>query len=157
MWTVNEVTDPAERQAACNSIITQLPAWFGIPSATERYIREVADEVALVIHDDTGAPLGMLSLRHPFPNNADILWLGVLSDYHRSGMGRALVEAAIKRAKEWGCKTLTVETLGPSHPDEGYRRTRAFYAAMGFEPLFELAPYGPDNPQIYLLMQLGDR
>ncbi len=155
MWTVKELNGPAEKQAACRAIIKQLPEWFGMPEAIQRYTTEVADKTAFVVSDPKGAPIGMLSLRRPFPNNADVFWLGVLSTHHRQGIGRALMDAAADRARSWGCKTLTVETLAPSHPDEGYRRTRAFYAGMGFEPLFELDPYGPENPQIYLLKSLG--
>jgi hypothetical protein len=40
-----------------------------------------------------------------------------------------------------------VKTLAASHPDEGYRRTRAFYEAYGFRSLEEFPNlWGPDNP-----------
>ena len=49
---------------------------------------------------------------------------------------------------------MTVETLGPSRPDEGYARTRAFYESMGFHPLFELTYPALGNPLLYLLKTL---
>jgi len=43
-----------------------------------------------------------------------------------------------------------VKTLGPSHADEGYRATRAFYTGVGFIPVEELWIWGPDNPALFL-------
>jgi len=43
----------------------------------------------------------------------------------------------------------------PRDPDPGYARTRAFYAAMGFEPLEEIVQvWGPDNPCLLLVKRL---
>jgi len=36
-----------------------------------------------------------------------------------------------------GTRMLSVETLGPSRPDENYERTRSFYEACGFVPVEE--------------------
>lgn len=154
MTLIIELNNAAEKSATCAALIDKLPDRFGMPEASARYVPGVAGFNAFVAKDDAGAIIGMLSLRFPFRGNADIFWLGVIPVRHRHGIGRALVEAATERAIDHGCATMTVETLGPSHPDEGYRRTRAFYTAMGFAPLFELNE-GTDNPQIYMLKQLG--
>jgi GNAT superfamily N-acetyltransferase len=147
---VEYLVDPDARSAACAHLIAQLPAWFGLPDANASYIAGVADKPAFAVRGVDGQVIGMLSLRVPFPNNADIYWVGVAPDRHRQGLGRRLVDAALAHAQEIGCNTMTVETLGPSDPDEGYARTRKFYEAMGFKPLFELFPNGPVNPMLYM-------
>lgn len=151
---VETLSEPSEKSAACKLIIEQLPDWFGIPDANASYIEGVSKETAIVMRDPSGVVAGLLSLRFPFPNNADIYWLGVLPGLHRQGTGRALFERALKIAADKGCSTITVETLGPSRPDEGYARTRKFYEAMGFSPLFELTPYGTYNPLLYMVRQI---
>ena len=48
-----------------------------------------------------------------------------------------------------------MKTLAPSHPDPFYARTRRFYEAMGFAPLFESdALWGPEDPAIVLVKSL---
>lgn len=154
MWYVEELASPQARSAACKALTESLPDWFGQPQANANYIAGVAAQDAFVVRDEDGDPIGLLSLRFFFDTNADIYWLGVAPDYHHQGIGAALVEAAATKAVEQGCQTLTVETLGPSDPDEGYARTRAFYRAQGFLPLFELRPHGPDTPLLYLVKMI---
>lgn len=147
---VEILNDPEAKSAACARLIAQLPNWFGLPDANAQYIAGVADKPAFVLRNAQNQVTGMLALRMPFPNNADIYWLGVAPDRHRQGIGRQLFDAALAHARNQGCSTMTVETLGPSDPDEGYARTRKFYEAMGFKPLFELFPNGPVNPMLYM-------
>jgi hypothetical protein len=53
---------------------------------------------------------------------------------------------------------LQVKTLGPSHPDPFYRRTRAFYEAQGFVPLEETTAFwGEDNPTLVMVKSLRPR
>ncbi len=73
-----------------------------------------------------------------------ITWLGVLGEYHRKGIGRALVEAVVKNLSSHGVTELRVDTLGDSVDYEPYERTRRFYAAVGFVE-HERIPM-PDNP-----------
>lgn len=43
-------------------------------------------------------------------------------------------------------RLLEVKTLGPSHPDPAYARTRRFYEKMGFLALEETDLWGEDTP-----------
>ena len=151
------VGDPARCSQYCELLIDQLPHWFGRPKSNAAYIAGVADpeKICFDALGDDGDLMGFLSLRLPFPNNADVYWLGVVPHRHREGIGRCLMEAAINCASARNCQTLTVETLGPSDPDEGYAETRAFYRAMGFRPLFELKPYDEATPMIYMIRALA--
>ncbi len=62
-------------------------------------------------------------------------------------------------AEDWlrrrGVDWLHVKTLGPSHPDEDYAKTRAFYVACGFWPLEEFkALWDEKNPALMLIKKL---
>lgn len=66
---------------------------------------------------------------------------------------RAAEEALAGKARP-----LQVKTLGPSHPDEGYKRARAFHAAMGFIPLEETTAYwGESQPTLVMVKPLRGR
>ena len=154
MWTVENVFEADERRQICADIIATLPGWFGIPDANAFYVEGVGTRHAFVVRDEGGSALGMLSLAHPYPTNAYIYWLGVKPEHHRKGIGVALFAAALTRADDLGCNTMTVETLSEKDSDEGYARTRAWYEAMGFRPLFDLRPTGDFNPLVYMMKQL---
>ena len=58
--------------------------------------------------------------------------------------------------RQRGFAVLHVKTLAPSHPDPFYARTRAFYRALGFEPVFETPLlWGPENPALVSVKLLG--
>ena len=80
---------------------------------------------------------------------------GVLPAYHRCGVGRALVQRAETFLREARVEYLQVKTLAPTHPDEHYALTRAFYQAVGFRPL-EVLPtlWNEDNPCVILVKKL---
>ena len=82
--------------------------------------------------------------------------MGVLSQYHRRGVGTALWEAAKAWAKAQGFLYLQVKTVAEGHYPE-YDRTNAFYRALGFAAL-ECFPtlWDAANPcQIYV-QYIGD-
>jgi hypothetical protein len=54
-----------------------------------------------------------------------------------------------------GCRALHVKTLGPTHPDRGYAKTRAFYRSVGFLPLEETNGLWPDNPCLIMVKWLS--
>ena len=60
--------------------------------------------------------------------------MGVLPEYHRSGAGQMLADAAQDYARGEGCLFMQVKTVQEGHYDE-YDRTNAFYKAIGFDEL----------------------
>ena len=71
-------------------------------------------------------------------------------------MGAALVNQALVEAHSLGRPYLTVKTRGPSLPYEPYERTRAFYEAVGFQPLEEFTEiWGPDNPCLIMIKSVS--
>ena len=74
--------------------------------------------------------------------------------HHGRGVGRAMIEALERDARDGGVQLLMVKTLGPSHPDPGYARTRRFYERMGFLPLEETHLWGGDIPCLIMVKPL---
>lgn len=134
---------------AVEPILRALPEWFGIEEATQMYIREAGEHPTLLAVDRErdSLPIGFLTLVEHSVDAAEIYVMGVLPEYHRRGAGKALLEAAEGYLRERGVRFLQVKTLSNKHPDEGYKKTRAFYRAMGFRLLEEFPElWGPANP-----------
>jgi GNAT superfamily N-acetyltransferase len=137
-------------------LLRGLPEWFGIESAVVDYVED-ARRLPTVLAWPAGRrddPIGVLLLRRHFPTAAEIHLMAVRRDWHRCGVGTALVTAAERLAGADGANLLSVKTLGPSHPDPNYRRTRAFYHALGFLPVQELHGLWPDNPCLIMVKPL---
>ena len=147
--SVLEVELPAERSRLCEQVLRDLPDWFGIEEATAAYIADVAALPTFAIGDDA-----LLSLKLHTPRAAEVFVMGVRRARHGRGLGTALLRAAEEYLLARNVEYLQVKTLGPSHPDEGYARTRAFYEARGFVPLEELHDLWETNPCLLLVKRL---
>ena len=80
--------------------------------------------------------------------------MGVVPEAHRRGIGTALLAAAEESLRQRGVEYLQVKTLGPSHEDEGYARTRRFYEARGFVTLEEFPNLWPGNPALWHVTEI---
>lgn len=131
---------------ACAELIAALPNWFGRPDANAAYLRnlsELPSWVALIESELVGA----ITLEQHFPASFEIHFMAVRPEYHRRGVGHRLVEHVESEARARGGRWLQVKTMAPSYPDPFYAKTRAFYEAVGFSPLFESCSlWGPDTP-----------
>lgn len=142
------------KAAACEPVLRSLPAWFSIEEAIVHYVGEI-DHLPTFLASDSEGVIGFVSLKQHYPFSAEVYVMAVRQKAHRQGVGRALIE----RAKEWlrtqGVEYLQVKTLGPSHPDAGYAKTRAFYGAVGFKPLEELTELWDErNPCLIMVQRL---
>lgn len=140
----------------CEPILRAMPEWFGIEEATAAYVDEVKN-LPTFLAVEGHEVVGFLSVSQPFERAAEIHVMGVHPDKHRRGIGRTLVEATEKYLRQQGVTFLQVKTLSPGRPNEHYERTRAFYAAVGFQPLEEHPElWGPDNPCLQLIKYLSE-
>ena len=131
---------------ACDAIVAGLPDWFGLAEGIRDAATAVRTHEGWVAEDDSQV-VGFLTLVHPYPTTSEISWMSVRRDLHRTGVGRALVEAAVEARATRGVRLLTVKTLSDREdPGPEYARTRAFYLANGFVPVAELEIWGPENP-----------
>ena len=148
---IHTVTDPADKRRIARLILEALPEWFGIQEARETYIRESADEIMFASEQD-GRPNGFLCLKETGKDTVELAVMGVLKEYHRKGIGSALVEAAKAIAAEQSYSFLQVKTVQMGRYPE-YDRTNRFYQSLGFRE-FEVFPtlWDERNPcQIYVM------
>jgi GNAT superfamily N-acetyltransferase len=158
------VTSGSYAPQTVERLLRALPQWFGIEASNAAYVEEARRLPACLAwpataptrpDGDAGAA-GVLLVERHFPGAAEICLLAVDPAYHRQGAGRALVAAAEAGLVSDGVEFLQVKTLGPSHPDEGYQRTRKFYAAVGFTPLEEIhGVWDPENPCLIMIKHLA--
>lgn len=137
--------------ALCRCILEALPHWFGIPESVAQYVA-VADRSLCVVATVGGQDVGIATLVSHGPSAAEVYVMGVRPDYHRMGVGRAMLRTAEARLADAGVEFLQVKTLSSVKPDRGYEQTRAFYVAYGFRPLEEFPLlWGPDNPALQMV------
>lgn len=151
---IKEIYDKEQKREISAKILKSLPDWFGIPEAIEEYINRSADLPFFAAMDESKA-LGFISMKENSQYAAEIYVMGVLPEYHRQGIGKALFNRALMWAKEQGYEYLQVKTLDESHPDIYYARTRKFYLSMGFKPL-ECLPelWGKHNPCLIMIQYI---
>ena len=65
----------------CRKITANLPEYFGIPEANEHYALGVVSRVNFAAHHK-GELITLLSLDFPYPNNANVYWIGVMRSFH---------------------------------------------------------------------------
>lgn len=146
---IKEIFEPAEKRRIAAHILASLPDWFGLPDSTREYIDKSADlPFWAALNGD--ATLGFAALKLTSPHCGEIYVMGVLPEYHRSGIGHELYSAAEQRAKELGRSFMQVKTVQMGRYPE-YDRTNRFYLAMGFKELECLPLWDEWNPcQIYV-------
>ena len=140
---------------ACAEILAALPDWFGLPESNRKSIEGLSRLPAAVV-ERAGRVIGFVSVERYGTRAAEIPVMAVHADHHRCGAGRVLVAWVEAWCAEAGVRWLHVKTRGPSTPDPGYERTRRFYLAMGFDPLFEsLTLWGSEDAALILVKAIG--
>ncbi len=140
-----------EQSSACEPILRALPQWFGIEEATAHYVRQT-DRLPTLRATLDGEVAGFLTFNRHGAHAAEIDVMAVRPEWHRRGVGRALLAEAEAYLRQRGVEYLQIKTLSPAHPDENYARTRQFYRAMGFRPLEEFPElWGPANPCLQMV------
>ncbi len=142
------------KSAICRSILESLPGWFGIPEAIASYV-ETAEQLPMIGVRRASDVVGFASLRDVDAETTEIVVIGVRPECRNMGIGKVLVTTAERHTLDRGGRLLSVKTLGPSHSDANYRETRAFYLAVGFEPVDESADFwGQGLPALRMMKSL---
>jgi len=147
---------PADAEA-CDAVVLTLPYHFGNDAGRAECAHAVRTQDGLVAVEE-GEVVGFLTLERHDPRSAEITWMAVRSDRRRRGVGRALIERAVDDLPRDRVESLSVLTMAESEPEEretdNYADTRAFYRALGFVPLRELALEGWDDRAVILVRRL---
>jgi GNAT superfamily N-acetyltransferase len=148
---IRVVDDGNEKQQITRLVLEALPDWFGVSETRENYIKESAG-LPLIAAFDEGKPVGFLCLKETGRDTMEIHVMGVLMDYHRAGIGKAMFQRAKEVAVDGGYSFMQVKTVQMGLYED-YDRTNQFYRALGFKE-FEVLPTLWDelNPcQIYVM------
>ncbi len=146
--------NPDLKSKICESILRSLPLWFGLENAIVNYIKDVKSMDTWIAYDND-APIGFISIHKHFEQTAEIHVIGILAEYHRKGIGHALLNAAEIHLRETSVKFLTVKTLSESRESKEYAQTRKFYLKSGFTPLEEFKTLWDEfNPCLFMVKAL---
>ncbi len=149
--TITQINCDMERAYIARTILEALPDWFGIPEATEEYIADSKDRPFFCAYQDE-KPVGFLYLKETGKHTVELAVMGVLQEYHRTGIGKALFCAAKEKAKRQGYAFIQVKTVQMGRY-KIYDATNRFYLSLGFKEL-EVFPtlWDECNPcQIYIM------
>lgn len=144
------------QNAHCEPVLRSLPDWFGIESALVQYVKDVEVMPTWLCRYDEHV-VGFLTKRKHNQFSAEVHVVGVLSDHHRQGVGKALLARAEEWLRDEGFEYLQVKTIGPSRADENYEKTRRFYEAVGFRPLEEFPTLWGETLPCLLMAKKLDR
>ena len=126
-----------EYRAHVASLVLLLDEWFE-PDAWSDIDEELGPDTTLIAVDQDDDVIGFVVVKLTGDNAGRITWAGVDPSYHRMGVGKALIESVIREATDAGLDALYVETMSDNVEYEPFARTRAFYAALGFQAYLEL-------------------
>lgn len=146
-----EITDSNEKQVIARKVLEALTDWFEIEESREEYISRCVDWTFLAAIEE-GKAVGFLCLKETGKATVELAVMGVLKEYHRSGLGRQLVENAKKAARSEGYEFMQVKTVKMG-VYEDYDRTNHFYISCGFKELEVFPLYWDEaNPcQVYVM------
>lgn len=137
-------------------ILRSLPNWFGIEESLQAYVRD-AESLPTFVALDAAKTLGFLTLREHFPHAWEVHCLAVDARARNQGIGRQLHACAERWLARQGVRLLQVKTLSASSPSKAYAETRAFYLAVGYQPLEEFPQlWGPGLPVLLLVKHIAD-
>jgi ribosomal protein S18 acetylase RimI-like enzyme len=142
------------RGVICNDLLRSLPLWFGIEAAIQQYVSDVEAMPTFVAYAEN-RPVGFISLNRHNEWTAEVHIIAVRAEFHRSGIGRRLIEVSQDYLKALKYEFLSVKTLSPSRPNKEYEMTRKFYYSMGFRPVEEFRTlWGEANPCLLMIKAL---
>lgn len=147
---LKEVIDKKTKSNICDQILRALPDWFGIEDSIVEYVNDVKDMLFYASYD-LDQPVGFIAVKRHNTATSEVYVMGILKEYHKQGIGRALIEAVEAYCVKHEMQALTVKTLADTVNNEAYANTRCFYTSMGFIPL-EIFPdlWGLTNPCLML-------
>ena len=158
VFTVSEIQESERKSKYTETILRNLPEWFGNENSLRDYVNKVAKLPFWAAFNESGVCIGFLSVKIHYGRTGEIFVCGVLPEYHKKGIGKKLFSYAEEYFINCGCKYVIVKTLSEIAHYEPYDKTRAFYLSVGFEPLITLTEMWDDeNPCLIMIKRLSGR
>ncbi|MEP4547941.1 MAG: GNAT family N-acetyltransferase [Saccharospirillum sp.] len=139
-------------KARCYEIFNELDGWFGSEEINSDYANQLSDDSTFVAIVD-GRVEGVISIDWHFETTAEIYSMAISQKNHHKGIGKQLMVAAEKLAKEKKCEFLHVKTLGDEVPHPGYKKTRPFTKLLASRDYFRQKTFGTACQLCYMLNQ----
>ncbi len=145
------IENDEEKMNITRNILESLSNWFGIPEAREEYIRNSMGNIFICALENE-KKTGFLYLKQTGKDTVELAVMGVLKEYHRKGIGRALFQRAKKIARENDYSFIQVKTVQMGKYED-YDNTNRFYISLGFKEL-EVFPtlWDERNPCLIYVM-----
>lgn len=155
MTVFKVISDSDQKSSICSGILRALPTWFGIERSIIEYTDEVRDMPFYCAYDGA-TPIGFIAIKVHNEYTAEICVMGILTQYHRQGIGKKLIDECERYCIDNRMEFLTVKTLDGSRASKSYEKTRLFYISMGFKPLEVFKTlWDESNPCLFLVKHLG--
>lgn len=146
----------SDRGTIAREILEDLQEWFWNPGYRAEFVESAETLPMFACFDDADKAIGFITIKPTSEYAIEIYVMGVKRQQHRSGAGRALINAVNEYAMHKGARYITVKTIGSAHPSKGYEATRRFYESMGFIALEESELYWGENwPCLLLIRAVG--
>jgi GNAT superfamily N-acetyltransferase len=137
-------------------VLRTLPMWFGIEQSLQEYVRDTERLPTFVARDSEGI-VGFITLREHFPTTWEVHCFAVEAKARSQGVGRSLHAHIEGWLANKGVHFLQVKTIAAPSPSKEYAQTRAFYLAIGYEPLEEFPLlWEPGLPVLQLVKALAN-
>ncbi|MBF6672770.1 GNAT family N-acetyltransferase [Glutamicibacter sp. FBE19] len=136
-------------------LLASVPEWFAQPESNAQYIRAASSKETWTVRDTKQQVLAVALVDRHFPQAVEIHLIVVDRAHHGLGIGSELVAAIERDALAGNVRLIQVKTLGASHPDAGYAKTRRFYEKLGFLSLEETELWGAGTPCLIMVKPLA--
>ena len=148
---IKYIEDENIREKICRNILKQLPEWFGQENGVSRYAKESRDSY-LWADIENNKPVGFIVMKETSPYTVEINVMGILKEYHRTGIGTELFKSFYNFAKKNNYEFIQVKTV-KNGKYSSYDITNSFYKKVGFRELECIDNlWDEDNPcQIYIM------
>lgn len=130
------VAEDLEPVLALDTALFGASAWTRAAMSAEFERLRESRAVVVAVCGETLQGYGLLLLLRPV---ADLLRIGVAVECHRQGLGSALLDALLDRAKAAGCAEILLEV------DAGNDPARSLYRRHGFEEISRRLGYYADG------------
>lgn len=155
-YYIVEIKGAENKSIYAKDILERLPEWFGNEQARNDYVKKVKTFPCWAAFNKNNQCNGFFCVKLHYEHTGEIPVCGILSEYQRNGIGKALYNLIELYLLQSGCKYVIVKTLSDIVNFEPYEKTRRFYKSVVFEPLITLTEmWDEENPCLIMIKMLA--